>query len=86
VGRAGQPRRHGWTECKAHLTEACEPDLPHLITNVETTDATVEDAEMTPVIHQRLAGRRLAPAEHVVDAGFVSAGASALPARSTGSP
>jgi hypothetical protein len=47
--------------------------MPHLITNVETTSATVEDAEMTPVIHQRLAGRGLAPAGHVVDAGYVSA-------------
>jgi len=71
--RYGVKRGHGWTGYKAHLTEACEPDMPHLITNVETTSATVEDAEMTPVIHQRLAGRRLAPAEHVVDAGYVSA-------------
>ena len=71
--RYGVKRGHGWTGYKAHLTEACEPDMPHLITNVETTDATVGDAEMTPVIHQRLACRRLAPAEHVVDAGYVSA-------------
>lgn len=71
--RYGVKRGHGWTGYKVHLTEACEPDLPHLIVSVETTDATVEDAEMTPVIHQRLAGRRLAPAEHVVDAGYVSA-------------
>ena len=28
---------------------------------------------MTPVVHQRLAGRGLVPAEHVVDAGYVSA-------------
>ena len=57
-----------------HLTETCEPDMPHLITNVETTDATADDVEMTPAIHQRLGNRRLAPGEHVADADYVSAG------------
>ena len=71
--RYGIKRGHGWTGYKAHLTETCEPGLPHLIINVETTGATVDDAEMTPVIHQRLAGRGLAPAEHVADAGYISA-------------
>jgi hypothetical protein len=66
--------RSGPAGCKVHLTEACEPDLPHLVTNVETTAATVDDAEMTAVIHQRLAGRRLSPAEHAAGAGYVSAG------------
>jgi len=41
---------------------------------VETTDATTGDAEMTQVVHQRLAGRGLTPSEHAVDAGYVSAG------------
>jgi transposase len=72
--RYGVKRGAGWTGYKVHLTEACEPGLPHLIVNVETTDATVGDAEMTNVIHQRLAGRGLSPAEHAVDAGYVSAG------------
>jgi transposase len=62
--RYGVKRGAGWTGCKVHLTEACEPDLPHLILNVETTDATAGDAEMTQVIHQRLAGRLLTPGEH----------------------
>jgi len=72
--RYGVKRGAGWTGYKVHLTEACEPDLPHLITNVETTDATTGDAEMTQVVHQRLAGRGLTPGEHAVDAGYVSAG------------
>ena len=72
--RYGVKRRAGWTGYKVHLTEACEPDLPHLITNVETSDATAGDAEMTQVVHQRLAARRLTPGEHAVDAGYVSAG------------
>jgi transposase len=71
--RYGVKRGHGWAGYKVHLTEACEPDLPHLITNVETTDAATVDAEMTETVHQRLAGRRLLPSEHAVDAGYVSA-------------
>jgi transposase len=71
--RYGVKRGHGWTGYKVHLTETCEPGLPHLVVNVETTAATTDDAEMTPVIHQHLAGRRLAPGEHAVDAGYVSA-------------
>lgn len=71
--RYGVKRVHGWTGCKVHLTETCEPDLPRLIANVETTDATVDDTDMTKVIHQRPAGRRLAPGEHAVDAGYASA-------------
>jgi hypothetical protein len=67
-----------------HLTETCEPDLPHLIVNVETTGATTDDAEMTQVIHQRLAGRGLAPGEHAVDAGYVGAGTTQASRSGTG--
>ena len=67
--RYGVKRGSGWTGYKAHLTETCEPDSPHVITNVETTDATADDVEMTQPIHQHLDKRRLAPAGHVVDAG-----------------
>lgn len=77
-------RGSGWTGYKLHLTETCDPPetcgasgpqarMPHLITNVETTDATVADQEITPVAHRRLARRGLLPAEHVVDGGYTSA-------------
>ena len=46
---------------------------PQLITNVETTDATVPDNQMTEPIHARLAGRDLLPGEHYVDSGYPSA-------------
>ncbi len=48
--------------------EAAPP--PHLIVNVETTDATVPDNQMTEPVHARLAGRRLLPAGHYVDSGY----------------
>lgn len=64
-------KRHtSWTGYKAHLTETCDPELPHLITHVETTLATVPDAQL-PAIHQALARKELLPNEHIVDAGYV---------------
>jgi transposase len=72
--RYGVKRGSGWTGYKAHLTEACDPGRPRVITNVETTDATTDDAEMTQAIHQHLGNRRLAPDEHVADARYISAG------------
>src|SRR4030095_11370204 len=66
-------RGSGWCGYKTHLSETCEPDLPHLITNVATTDATVTDTAMTEIIHQGQARRDLVPDEHVVDGGYVTA-------------
>ncbi|SCE12511.1 Transposase, partial [Streptomyces sp. di50b] len=71
--RYGTKRGSGWCGYKTHLSETCEPDAPHLITHVATTDATVTDTEMTEPIHQGLAARELVPGEHAVDAGYVTA-------------
>ncbi|WP_442818493.1 IS1182 family transposase [Streptomyces sp. NBC_01320] len=71
--RYGTKRGSGWCGYKTHLSETCEPDAPHLITHVATTDATVTDTELTDSIHQGLATRELTPDEHAVDAGYVTA-------------
>ncbi|WAZ19077.1 IS1182 family transposase [Streptomyces cinnabarinus] len=71
--RYGIKRGSGWTGYKAHLTETCEPDAPHVITQVATTDAVVADTEMTEPVHQALAERELLPDVHVVDAGYTTA-------------
>ncbi|MDQ4074979.1 MAG: hypothetical protein M3220_01895 [Chloroflexota bacterium] len=55
------------------MTESCDDDLPHLLTNVETTLATTTDYEMTPVIHEHLAAREVLPSEHLLDSGYVTA-------------
>jgi transposase len=62
-----------WVGYKVHLTETCADDLPHLITDVETTPGPTADGEMTPVIHAALAQRELLPAIHLVDTGFLDA-------------
>jgi transposase len=46
---------------------------PHLIVNVETTDATVPDNQMTEPVHAHLDQRGLLPGEHLVDSGYPSA-------------
>ena len=47
--------------------------MPHLITNVATTDATVPDVAMTEPIHQMLKGRGLLPGQYYLDSGYPSA-------------
>lgn len=70
-----------WNGYKVHFTETCEPDAPNLITQVITTPAPVPDDRMAAVIHARLAESGRLPAEHWVDAGYVSAGALAAARR-----
>jgi len=61
-----------WVGYKAHLTEVCEPDAPHLLTHVESTPSTTVDVEVLPRIHAALAAKQCLPGEHLVDAGYVA--------------
>ena len=71
--RNASKRQTNWTGYKVHLTESCDPELPHLITNVETTPATTNDVEVTPTIHQSLFQKQLLPQEHLLDTGYIDA-------------
>lgn len=71
--RYGRRRQTTWTGYVVHLSETCEADKPHLITNVETSPATTPDGQMTATIHAHLAEKGLLPREHIVDAGYVDA-------------
>ena len=44
--RYSTKREVEWVGYKAHLTETCDEDRPHLIVNVETTPATTPDDNM----------------------------------------
>lgn len=72
--RYSEKRGSGWVGYKVHLTESCDQELPHLITQVETTIAPVPDNAVLPLIQEDLAERHLLPAEQLADAGYVSAG------------
>ncbi|MGH3749671.1 MAG: IS1182 family transposase, partial [Micromonosporaceae bacterium] len=67
-------RATGWVGYKAHLTETCDPDSPHVVTHVATVPATTTDVEVTQSIHTGLAERGLLPGTHLVDTGYTSAG------------
>ena len=60
-----------WTGYVVHLSETCDDDQCHLITNVETTDATVHEVHRTEAIHQALTNKNLSPSEHFVDSAYV---------------
>ena len=71
--RFSMKRDMTWTGYKAHITETCDPELPHLITHVVTTPGTTQDSDVTASIHADLAGAQLLPAEHFVDEGYIDA-------------
>jgi len=75
--RCGVKRETVWLGYKVHLTERCDEALPHLITQVETTVATLSDYETIAPIQADLAQRALLPSEQVVDLGYASAQALA---------
>ncbi len=70
--RWSKKRETAWTGYKVHLTETCDDDLPHLVTNVETTQAPVADQTMTSIIQAHLAQKDLLPSEHIVDTGYMT--------------
>jgi transposase len=71
--RFGNQRSTTWTGYKVHRTETCDETLPHLITDVPTTQAHRTDSRLSAPIQQALADKHLLPAEHLVDVGDVDA-------------
>lgn len=69
--RFSRKRTTTWTGYKVHLTESCEPALPHLLTHIETTPATEPDCHTLPTIQDALAQKKLLPSEHLIDSGYV---------------
>lgn len=70
--RFSQKRQTKWFGYKAHISETCDEDRPHLITHVETTSATTQDEQVTDAIHQGLEAKGLLPGEHLLDRGYVN--------------
>jgi transposase len=72
--RSSRKRDTIWLGYKVHLTETCDQDpaCPHLITQVETTIATLQDSELLAPIQAQLRAKELAPAEHYVDQAYPS--------------
>jgi transposase len=60
-----------WTGYKVHLTEICDDEQPHLLTQVATTVAPATDLGQLPVIQAELDRVGLLPAQQLVDAGYI---------------
>jgi len=82
--RYGEKHGKGWSGYKYHATETVSdpagddpgtgrPELPNVITDVQTTHAAVADVAMTEPVQHSLAAAGLAPGEHTVDSGYISA-------------
>lgn len=69
--RYATKRALSWVGYKSHLTETCDDDLPHLLTQVETTIAPAADVEQLGAIQKHLATTDLLPTEHLVDTGYI---------------
>jgi hypothetical protein len=48
--RYGKKWETEWKGYKVHLTECCDPDLPLVITDVQTTSASATDFEALPSV------------------------------------
>jgi transposase len=71
--RFARKREMTWVGYKVHVTEACDEDAPHVITNIHTDDALKGDNDALPDIHEELSVVELLPRRHLVDTGYVEA-------------
>jgi transposase len=72
--RLGVKRETAWQGYKVHLTETVDPEGPQLITDVQTDLAPATYREALSKIQASLAEKELLPEQHLVDAGYVTAG------------
>lgn len=70
--RFSKKRHTEWVGYRVHLTETCDDQTPHFITDGQTVVATTPDVAMTDVIPESLASRDIIPAEQYGDAGYRS--------------
>jgi len=55
------------------VTETCDDDTPHLLTDVQTTEATTQDVEVSAPVQEALVVKEVPPREHIVDEGYTEA-------------
>jgi transposase len=67
-----KPGKVEWVGYKDHQTETCDDEKPNLIVHVVTTPAPEQDITAVDTIHAALVDNNVAPAEHLVDSGYVT--------------
>lgn len=79
AARTGKKRELAWFGYKTPMTETCDAPTPaaphplHLVIQVQTTVANVQDGEQTTPLQQDLARAALLPSDQLVDTGYVDA-------------
>jgi transposase len=71
--RYGKKRSTVWVGYKAHLTETCDDDSPHLVVQVATAPAPAADGDALAGIYKELQEKDALPGKHMVDTGYVDA-------------
>jgi transposase len=70
--RYSRKRHFEWVGDKVQVTETEDEGYPHIITDIVTTSSNRTDYEELSDIQKRLEQRSCKPAEHYVDAGYMS--------------
>jgi transposase len=70
--RYSRKRHFEWVGDKVQVTETDDEGYPHIITDLVATSSNHTDYEELPAIQGRLEQRACKPAEHYVDAGYMS--------------
>ena len=70
--RYSRKRHFEWVGDKVQVTETEDEGYPHIITDIVGTSSNRTDYEELSAIQDRLAQRGYLPAEHYVDAGYMS--------------
>ena len=61
-----------WVGYRAHTTETCDEDAPHLRVHIDTTEPAVADLVRVAPIHETLKAKGLLPSEHFVANNYVT--------------
>lgn len=70
--RLSEKRGQAWVGYKVYVTEVCEDDAPHLITQIETALATQADIDGLETIQADLDAHDCLPNTQIVDSAFCS--------------
>jgi transposase len=71
--RESRKRETEWIGYKVQVAESCEPEeAVHLITHVQTVEATKQDVEETEYLIDALEKKGLSPEQILVDSGYLS--------------
>ncbi|QDV34698.1 IS1182 family transposase [Tautonia plasticadhaerens] len=71
--RYGKKRSTIWVGYKAHLTETCDDESPHLVVQVTTAPAPAADGDALAGIYEQLGRKDSLPGKHLADTGYIDA-------------